>query len=183
MKIFKIALMGLLPFFLTSCLVSTAAKIVTTGVKIGYSAVKGTVKGVSWAVKKAEGKIDENQIDGTWKVVGIYDGTYEQFTQDQNPANNYKNECADNLDVIEFNANRNKFRPIHCETVKEDWIKYNTEFGKNPLTKNKENYFKYNSSNYISIINITSKTMVLEGKLMQQYAFSGNQLFLFEKIK
>lgn len=183
MKNIKIAVICLIPIFLTSCVVSTAAKIVTTTAKIGYSAVKGTVKGVSWAVKKAEGKIDEDRIDGTWKIVGVYNGSYEQFTQDQNPENTFKSECAENLDVIEFNTNRNKFRPVHCETAKEDWIKYKIEFGKNPLTKNKENYFKYNSSNYISIIDVTSKTMVLEGKLMQQYAFSGGQLFLFEKIK
>ena len=82
MKIIKIGIVLLLAFFLTSCVVAAAAKVVTTAAKIGISAVKGTVKGVSWAVKKAEGKIDEDRLNGTWKVVGVYNGTYEQFSQD-----------------------------------------------------------------------------------------------------
>lgn len=183
MKINKIVILMLMSVLLTSCVVSTVAKVVTTTAKIGISAVKGTVKGVSWAVKKAEGKIDDDRLDGIWKVVGVYNGTYEQFTQDGDPANNFKSECGDTFEVIEFKSNKGKFQPIHCQTEKEDWVKYKFEFGKNPLTKNKENYLKYNSSNYISIIDVTSKTMVLEGNLMQSYAFSGGKLYLFEKVK
>ncbi|MDP2455065.1 MULTISPECIES: hypothetical protein [unclassified Kaistella] len=183
MKINKMILLLLISFTLSSCVVSTAAKIVTTTAKIGISAVKGTVKGVGWAVKKAEGKIDEDRLNGTWKVVGIYNGTYEQFTQDSDPANNFKSECAEGVEVIEFKSKKGKFQPIHCQSEKEDWVKYKFEFGKNPQTKNKENYLKYNSSNYISIIDVTSKTMVLEGNLLQTYAFSGGKLYLFEKMK
>lgn len=183
MKKIKICALLLISFSLTSCVVSTAAKIVTTTAKIGYSAVKGTVKGVSWAVQKADGKINEDHLNGAWKVVGIYNGTYEQFSQDRDPANNFKSECGDTFEVIEFKSNKEKFQPIHCQNEKEDWVKYKFDFGKNPQTKNKENYLKYNSSNYISIIDVTSKTMVLEGNLMQRYAFSGRQLFLFEKVK
>lgn len=65
MKFNKIILLLFLSSVLTSCLVSTAAKVVTTTAKIGISAVKGTVKGVSWAIKKAEGKIDEDRLNGT----------------------------------------------------------------------------------------------------------------------
>lgn len=183
MKIIKIAVVLVVGLTLTSCVVTTAAKIVTTTAKIGYSAVKGTVKGVSWAVKKAEGKIDEDRLNGIWKVVGVYDGTFEQFAQDSDPANNFKSECADRSEVIEFKSKKGKFQPVHCQSDKEDWVKYKFEFGKNPQTKNKENYLKYNSVNYISIIDVTSKTMVLEGNLMPGYAFSGGKLYLFEKVK
>ncbi|MDQ0477650.1 hypothetical protein [Chryseobacterium sp. MDT2-18] len=183
MKTNKIGLLLLLSFVLTSCVVSTAAKIVTTTAKIGYSAVKGTVKGISWAVQKAEGKIDEDRLNGTWKVVGVYNGTYERFAQDSDPTNNFKSECTEGFEVIEFKSNKEKFQPVHCQTEKEDWVKYKFKFGKNPQTKNKENYLKYNSGNYISIINVTSKTMVLEGNLMQRYAFTGGKLFLFEKVR
>ena len=183
MKIIKIGFALLLGLILTSCVVTTAAKIVTTTAKVGYSAIKGTVKGVSWAVKKAEGKIDEDRLHGTWKVVGVYDGSYGQFAQDNDPANDFKSECADGQEIIEFKSKKGKFRPVHCRTEKEDWVKYKFEFGKNPQTKNKENYLKYNSVNYLTIIDITSKTMVLEGNLMPGYAFSGGKLYLFEKVK
>jgi len=183
MKYFKIILILSLSFSLTSCIVSTAAKVVKTTAKIGYSAVKGTVNGVSWAVQKAEGKIDEDRIDGTWKVIGVYNGTYEQFSQDQNPANNFKSDCAAGMEVIEFKSNRGKFKPVHCDPGEEEWVKYQFKFGKNPSTGEKENYLKYNSANYISIIDVTSKTMVLEGNLMQRYAFSGGKLYLFAKVK
>ena len=183
MKIFKIALVIFFSFLMTSCIISTAAKIVTTTAKIGYSAVKGTVKGVSWAVQKANGKISEDRIDGIWKVVGLYNGTFEQFSKDSNPENNYKSDCASGFEVIEFKSNREKFKPIHCDSLDENWVKYKYKFGKNPLTKNKENYINYNSVNYISIIDVTNKTMVLEGNLMQKYAFSGDKLYLFEKVK
>lgn len=167
---------------LTSCIVSTAAKIVTTTAKLGYSVVKGSIKGVSWAVKKAEGKISDDRIDGTWKVVGVYNGTYEQFSQDSNPENNFKSDCAGTNEVIEFKTRREKFKPVHCDGQDEEWIDYKYKFGKNPQTEEKENYLKYNSSNYISIIDVTNKTMVLEGNLMQSYAFSGGKLYLFEKL-
>lgn len=183
MKVFKISLVIIASFFLTSCIVSTAAKIVTTTAKIGYSAVKGTVKGVSWAVKKSEGKIDEDRIDGSWKVVAVYNGTYEQFSQDANPDNMFKSECENSFEVLEFKSKREKFKPVHCDSQDEEWIKYNYKFGKNPQNGEKENYLKYNSDNYISIIDVTNKTMVLEGNLMQNYAFSGGKLYLFEKVK
>lgn len=168
---------------LHSCVVTTAAKAVTGVAKIGYKAVKGTVNGVSWAVSKANGKIDEDRIDGTWKVVGAYHGTFADFTNDQNPENSFTTDCADGFDQIIFNSNRSKFKPVHCSSDKEDWIKYSFEFGKNPITKEKENYIEYNSSNYISVIDINNKTMVLEGNLIPKLAFSGAKLYLLEKVK
>ena len=183
MKIHKYLLLLLTSFLLTSCVVGAVTKVVTTTAKIGISAVKGTVKGVSWAVKKAEGKIDDDKLDGTWKVVGVYNGSYEQFSQDSDPSNNFKTECSDGFETLEFKSNRSKFQPVHCQSEKEDWVKYKFEFGKNPQTKNKENYLKYNSNNYISIIDVTSKTMVLEGNLMQNYFMNGGKLYLFEKVK
>lgn len=182
MKILKISIFVLLTSTLTSCIVSTAAKVVKTTAKIGIGVVKGTVKGVAWTVKKAEGKINEDRIDGVWKVVGVYSGTYEQFAADSNPQNNFQTSCTSGLEVIEFKSNREKFKPIHCDSQEEDWVKYDYKFGKNPLTKEKENYFKYNSSNYVTIIDVTNNTMVLEGNLMAGNAFSG-KLFMFEKVK
>jgi len=159
-------------FLLNSCVVSTAAKVVKGAVNVSYKAVKGTVNGISWAVSKAKGKIDEDRIDGTWKVVGVYRGSFEDFTKDQNPESNFTSECTnDSFDQIIFNARKSK------------WQKYSMEFGKNPITKEKENYIEYNSNNYISVIDVNNKTMVLEGNLMPKLGFSGAKLYLLEKVK
>lgn len=164
---------------LQSCIVSTAAKAVKGVATVGYKAVKG----VGWAVSKAKGKIDEDRIDGTWKVVGVYKDSFEAFSNDQAPDSSFNSECVEGFDQIIFNSKKSKFKPVHCNTEKEDWQKYDFEFGKNPLTKEKENYIEYNSSNYISVIDINSKTMVLEGNLMPKLAFSGAKLYLLEKVK
>lgn len=168
---------------LHSCVVSTAAKAVKGVAKVGYKAVKGTVNGISWAVSKANGKIDEDRVDGTWKVVGVYKGSFEDFQKDQNPDNSFATECNDAFDQIIFKSNRSKFKPVHCSNEEENWIKYKFEFGKNPLTKEKENYIEYNSNNYITVIDVNNKTMVLEGNLMSKLAFSGAKLYLLEKVK
>ncbi|AQX50794.1 hypothetical protein [Elizabethkingia anophelis] len=171
-------------FLLNSCVVSTAAKVVKGAVNVSYKAVKGTVNGISWAVSKAKGKIDEDRIDGTWKVVGVYRGSFEDFTKDQNPESNFATECTnDSFDQIIFNSRKSKFKPVHCSSDKEEWQKYAMEFGKNPITKEKENYIEYNSNNYISVIDVNNKTMVLEGNLMPKLAFSGAKLYLLEKVK
>lgn len=168
---------------LQSCIVSTAAKAVKGVAKVGYKAVKGTVKGVSWAVSKAAGKIDEDRIDGTWKIVGAYNGSFEQFSNDPNPETSFNSDCVEGYDQIIFNSKRSKFKPVHCSTEKEDWQKYDFEFGKNPLTKEKENYIDINGNNYLSVIDINNKTMILEGSLMPKLSFSGAKLFLLEKVK
>jgi len=177
--IVSICVIGLLQ----SCIVSTATKVVTGVAKLGYKTVKGTVKGVSWAVSKAKGKIDEDRIDGTWKIVGVYKGDFEAFTNDANPESSFESECVEGFDQIIFNSKRSKYKPVHCNTEKVSWEKYDFKFGKNPLNKEKENYLKINSSNYISIIDINNKTMILEGALMPKQAFSGGKLYLLEKIK
>ena len=183
-KMKKIVFIISAAFLLNSCVVSTAAKVVKGAVNVSYKAVKGTVNGISWAVSKAKGKIDEDRIDGTWKVVGVYRGSFEDFTKDQNPESNFTSECTnDSFDQIIFNARKSKFKPVHCSSDKEEWQKYAMEFGKNPVTKEKENYIEYNSNNYISVIDVNNKTMVLEGNLMPKLAFSGAKLYLLEKVK
>lgn len=179
----KIILAAAVVFTLQSCIVSTATKAVKGVAKVGYKAVKGTVKGVSWAVSKANGKIDKDRIDGTWKVVGVYNGSFENFSNDPNSDSSYNSDCTEGFDQIIFNSKKSKFKPVHCSTEKEDWQKYDFEFGKNPLTKEKENYIEYNSNNYISLIDVNSKTMILEGNLMPKLAFSGGKLYLLEKVK
>ena len=179
----KIIFLLAIVFFLNSCVVSTAAKVVKGAAKLSYKAVKGTVNGVSWAVSKAKGKIDEDRIDGTWKVIGVYKGSFENFEKDQNPESTFTSECTEGFDQIVFNSRRSKFKPVHCSTTEEDNIKYSFEFGKNPNTKEKENYIKYNSNSYISVIDVNNKTMVLEGNLMPKISFSPSTLFLLEKVK
>ncbi|OWK73357.1 hypothetical protein CBW16_11480 [Flavobacteriaceae bacterium JJC] len=168
---------------LNSCIVSTAAKVVKGTTKVAYKAVKGTVKGISWTVAKAKGKIDKDRLDGTWKVVGAYKGSFADFEKDGNPDSSFSSECSGGFDQMVFNAKRSKFKPVHCSTEEGDWVKYDFEFGKNPATKERENYIEYNSGNYISVIDVSSKTMVLEGNLMPKLAFSGTKLYLLEKVK
>ncbi|MBF8457233.1 hypothetical protein IV494_08555 [Kaistella sp. G5-32] len=168
---------------LNSCIVTTAAKAVTGVAKVGFKAVKGTVKGVSWAVGKAKGKIDEDRIDGTWKVVGVYRGSFEDFEKDQNPESTFTTTCTEGFDQIEFNSRKSKFKPMHCSASEEDWVKYSFDFGKNPLNKERVNYITYNSTNYISVIDVSNTTMVLERNLMPKLNFSNATLFLLEKVK
>ena len=100
--ILLIASIGLLQ----SCIVSTATKAVTGVAKLGYKTVKGTVNAASWAVSKAAGKIDEDRVDGTWKVVGVYKGSFAQFQQDQNRDSSFESECGDAYDQIIFKSNK-----------------------------------------------------------------------------
>ncbi|REC44201.1 hypothetical protein [Chryseobacterium pennipullorum] len=179
----KIVLLASVVLVLNSCVVRTATKVVSGAVNLGYKAVKGTVNGISWAVSKAKGKIDEDRIDGTWKVVGVYKGSFEDFSKDQNPESSFTSECTDSFEQIVFKAKKSKFKPVHCSTGDESWVKYKMEFGKNPLTKEKENYIEYNSNNYITVIDVNSKTMVLEGNVIPKLAFSGAKLFLLEKVR
>ena len=83
----KIVLLASALFILHSCVVRTATKVVSGAVNLGYKAVKGTVNGISWAVSKAKGKIDEDRIDGTWKIVGVYKGSFEDFSNSSKTCN------------------------------------------------------------------------------------------------
>lgn len=164
---------------LQSCIVSTAAKVVKGVATVGYKAVKGTVQGISWAVSKAKGKIDKDRLDGKWKVVGIYKGPFTEYEKQQNPETSFETKCEEGFEQIEFNARRSKFKPVHCSREKEDWTKYDLEFGKNPSNGERENYIKYHSRNYISVIDVSSKNLILEGDL----TLAGTQLYLLEKVK
>lgn len=168
---------------LTSCVVTTAAKVVKGVATAGYKVVKGTVNGVSWAVSKAKGKIDEDRIDGTWKIVGIYPGRFEDFEKDENPESNFTTSCADGFEQIEFQTKKERFKPVHCSTEDEDWTDYKIKFGKHPITKEKVNYLTYNNQNYMTVVDVTNKTMVLEGNLVPSFNFSNNTLVLLEKVK
>lgn len=182
-KIKKILLLSSALFVLNSCVVRTATKVVSGAVNLGYKAVKGTVNGISWAVSKAKGKIDEDRLDGTWKVAGVYRGSFEDFSKDQNPDGSFTSDCTEGFDQIVFKAKKSKFKPVHCSSQDEDWMKYSMEFGKNPTTKEKENYIEYGSQHYISVIDVNNKTMMLEGNLMPKLAFSGAKLYLLVKVK
>ena len=164
---------------LQSCVVSTAAKVVKGVATVGYKAVKGTVKGISWTVSKAKGKIDEDRLDGTWKVVGIYKGPFNDYERQQNPETSFETQCENGFEQIEFNSRKSKFKPVHCSSDKEDWTKYDLEFGKNRSNGERENYIEYNSRNYISVIDVSSKNLILEGNL----TMAGTQLYLLEKVK
>jgi len=179
MKKYIVILSGF--FILQSCVVNTVAKTVKTVAKVGVGVVKGTVKGIGWAVGKAKGKISEDKIDGNWKLVGIYKGNYESFARDENPTVIYTSDCDEQFNIMNFKSKREKFQTIHCKNEKVDWINYSFEYGKNPLTKEKENYIQYNKQ-YISVIDITNKTMVLEGNLLNNSTYYGTNLFLFEKL-
>jgi hypothetical protein len=91
--------------------------VVSGAVNLGYKAVKGTVNGISWAVSKAKGKIDEDRVDGTWKVVGVYKGSFEDFSKDQNPDGSFTSDCTESFDQIIFKAKKSKFKPVHCSSI------------------------------------------------------------------
>ncbi|QCX54227.1 hypothetical protein [Elizabethkingia sp. JS20170427COW] len=169
-------------FALNSCVVSTATKIVKTTTKVAYKTVKGTVNGISWAVKKAEGKININQLNGDWKVVGVYKSSYDDILKNGKSENIYQATCEAN-DILSFKTKKDKYKPVHCSTTDADWEKYKFDFGKNPETKERENYLELNKSTYISIINVDDKSLILEGNLIPSYAFSGAKVYLLEKVK
>jgi len=177
MKKVLIILCGAL--ILESCVVSTAASVVKGAGKLAYKTVKGTVKGIAWTVSKAKGKIDEDRLDGKWKIVGIYNGSFTEFEKAENPETSFDSNCAEGFEQIEFKAKRSKFKPVHCSSEKEDWTKYDFKFGKNPANGERENYIEYNSRNYISVIDVTAKNLTLEGNLMM----SGTQVYLLEKVR
>lgn len=168
-------------FVLQSCIVSTATTVVKTAANITYGAVKGTVKGVSWALSKANGKIDEEDLNGQWKLVGIYNGTYEDYAKDKNARTSFDSECLNEEMYFVFKTNKSKFQSLHCSGEKENWTKYKFKYGKNPVTKEKENYLTYNSKNYISIIDVNKKNLVMEGSLLNTATYAGNKLYFFQK--
>jgi len=143
----------------------------TLGVVLLNSCVVRTATKVVTGVAK----VGYKAVKGTVNGIG--------WANDQNPESVFTSACTDGSDQMIFKAKKSKFKPVHCSSEKEDWVKYSMKFGKNPLTGEKENYIEYNSNSYISVIDITNKTMVLEGNLMPKLAFSGAKLYLLEKVK
>ncbi len=166
-------------FFLSSCIVSTATKVVSTSVKAATGVVSGTVKGIGWAVKKAEGKINEDLLDGRWQLVGVYSGSYDALPQD--PVNLLNTGCA--KEITEFKSRKEKYRPVFCDGSKMDWQKYDFSFGKNPSTRERENYLELNKNNYVTIINVDSQNLILQGNFSPTYSLQGGTIYLLKKIK
>lgn len=122
---------------MSSCVVSTAAKVVKTTAKIGVSAVKGTVKGISWTVKKANGKINENRLDGSWKIVGVYNGTYEQFSKDDNPESKFVSSCEmdmNRLFLMQSERDSNLYTVVQIRSLGQN-IHINSADIQNPKPK------------------------------------------------
>lgn len=177
----RFILLLLMSFTLSSCVVSTATKVVKTTTKVATKAVKGTVKGVSWAVKKAEGKIDENRLNGDWKLVGVYKGSYVDILKNDESEDLYENACVSGDEIISFKSKKEKWQTIHCASDKVSWEKYKFEFGKNPTTKDRENYLTFDKKTHVSIIDVNHKHLILEGDLLPTYALKGGKVYLFEK--
>lgn len=176
----KILLGASILFVLNSCIVSTAAKVATTGVKAATGIVKGTVKGVAWTVKKAEGKINENRLDGRWRVVGVYRGSYDALPGE--PENVMNNNCPGG-EIVEFNAKKSRYKPAHCSSDRIDWENYKFRFGKNPSTRHRENYLELGKGNYVSIVNVDGQNLILEGNLIPAYGLPGGNVYLLEKAR
>lgn len=177
----RIAIALVLCFSLTSCVVSTATKVVKTTTKVATKAVKGTVKGASWAVKKAEGKIDENRLNGDWKLVGVYKGDYADILKHKESEDLYQNSCSGQAELVVFKINKDKWQSLHCGNEKVSWEKIKFNFGKNPTSREKENYLTLGKDNHISIIDVSHKNLILEGNLDASYSLSGGKVYLFER--
>lgn len=166
--------------FLQSCIVSTAAKAVTTVAKVGVGVVKGTVKGISWTVKKAKGKIDEDRLDGNWKLVGIYDGPLSEYEKVQNPNTSFEATCENESTLLSFKSKNSKIKQLYCANDKVDFEKYKFQFGRNSATGDKENYITFGNKN-LTIVDVSNKNLVLEGVGFYDLTKSNRQVYLFEK--
>ena len=91
---------------LSSCIVSTAAKVVKTTAKVAVGTVKVAAKGTGWVIQKANGKINEDRLNGKWKVVGFYRGTFDEFSATENPENLFT--CTSGDEIYEFKMNKEK---------------------------------------------------------------------------
>ena len=165
---------------LNSCIVGTAAKVVTTAGKVAVGAVKTTVKGINWTLKKANGKINEDRLNGKWKIVGYYKGNFEEFSAQSNPINYFS--CTSGDELYEFKMNKEKF--FHYTCGNSEPIKYKLEysFDKNPETGNKENMITYGPS-YFTIIDVTNEHLALEGYFVYEDGIKMKSICLLDKIK
>ena len=167
-------------FCLQSCVVNTAAKAVTAVAKAGYGVVKGTVKGISWTVNKAKGKIDEDRLDGDWKLVGIYDGPLAEYEREKNPNTSFEATCANENTLLSFKTKKSKLKQLYCAKEKVDFEKYKFQFGRNSATGDKENYITFANKN-LTIVDVSNKNLVLEGVGFYDLTKSNRQVYLFEK--
>lgn len=176
----KLVLIIGLFFAVTSCIVSTATKVVTTAGKVAIGAVKATVNGIDWAITKANGKIDDSRLNGKWKVVGLFKGSFDEFSA-QNNHNNYVN-CIEGNELYEFKVKKEKFIHYNCGSTVPMEYKYKFSFEKNPETRTKENMITYGPS-YFSVLDVTKKTLALEGYFVEENGTKVKSICLLEKVK
>ena len=155
---------------LSSCIVSTAAKVVKTTAKVAVGTVKVAAKGTGWVIQKANGKINEDRLNGKWKVVGFYRGTFDEFSATENPENLFT--CTSGDEIYEFKMNKEKMWHYDCGSSDGQKFKIKYSFEKNDETKSKENMVTYGPG-YFTIINVTGDTLVLEGYFAQD---NGNKI-------
>lgn len=162
-----------------SCIVSTAVSALSTVGKVAVGAVKTTVKGISWSIKKANGKINEDRLNGKWKIVGYYKGNFEEFSAQVNPVNYFS--CTSGDEFYEFKMNREKFFHYTCGTSEPIKYKLKYSFEKNPETGNKENMITYGPS-YFTIIDVTNEHLALEGYFVQENGIEVKSICLLDKM-
>jgi len=177
----KIFFLILIHFILHSCIVATTAtKVVSTAGKLAVGAVKTTVNGVNWTIQKANGKINENSLNGKWKVIGFYKGSFNEFSVQNNPTNYYT--CDVGIEIFEFRMNREKFYHYPCGIHDPLQYKLKYSFEKNPETGDKENMITYGPS-YFTIIDVTSDHLVLEGYFVNENGRMVKSIGLLDKVK
>lgn len=165
---------------LSSCIVSTAAKVVKTAGKVAVGTVKATVKGVGWTVNKVNGKINEDRLDGRWKVVGQYRGNFDQFASQSDPVNEFR--CDSGVEMYEFKMSREKMYHYKCGSNDPEKFKIKYSFEKNSETREYENMVTYGPS-YFTIIDVTGDKLALEGFFVGENGSKEMSICLLEKVK
>jgi len=164
---------------LSSCVVSTAAKVVKTAGKVAVGTVKTTAKGIGWSVKKAQGKINEKRLDGKWKVVGQYIGNFEVFAAESASVNQFH---CDGNEVYEFKMNKEKLFHYDCGNTEPQKYKIKYSFEKNNETKEHENMITYGPS-YFTVIDVSGDKLALEGYFVEVNGSKVKSICLLEKTK
>ena len=177
----KIVILLSCSVLLQSCIVSTAAKVVKTAGKVAVGTVKGAVNVIDWSVKKANGKINEDRLDGKWKVTGLYKGTFAEYENQQNPANLYE-PCPTGDEIYEFDANKSKFIQYSCGVAEAATFKYVYSWEKDSTTGEKENMISYGPG-YFNVINVDSKHLALEGYFLNENGTKVRSIAVLDKTK
>jgi len=165
---------------LSSCVVSTAAKVVKTAGKVAVGTVKTTARSIGWTVNKVNGKINENRLDGKWKVTGQYKGNFEQFASQSDPVNEFS--CDAGNEVYEFKMKKEKLFHYDCGNTEPQKYKIKYSFEKNSETKEHENMITYGPS-YFTIIDVTGDKLALEGYFVEENGSKVKSICLLEKTK